>query len=208
MSGLLMLEIFDLLQPGLRFLFCFVRAAEIFSFLGENFVTARNFLDHRRSSEPAKRVAEHSREEHRGATACGESGYSTMHIPEKPHADFVRENSVGDVLVRRRFEGDLLRALRKIVGRRDGENIFVAAHQQQPFEQASTLIVQKIFVPAIFHQFWNQHYELAVRMLFGQRQDVLNNRNDNKAVRRREDLELGWLATDLAKRADDVALPI
>src|SRR5271154_38775 len=45
-------------------------------------------------------------------------------------------------------------------------------------------------------------------MLLGQRENVLNNWNDNEAIRRREDLELGRFATDLAKSADYVALPI
>src|SRR5438045_9509531 len=44
-----------------------------------------------------------------------------------------------------------------VVWRADGENALVAADQERPFKEACTLIVQEIFVPAIFDQFGNDN---------------------------------------------------
>jgi hypothetical protein len=48
--ALFVFEEFDLLQSFFAFFFGFVRPAEIFALFGENFVAARDFLDHKLAS--------------------------------------------------------------------------------------------------------------------------------------------------------------
>lgn len=55
-----MLEVFDLLQAFCGFFFCFVRAAEIFTFLRNYFVALCNFLDH--SASWSEVISSHSME--------------------------------------------------------------------------------------------------------------------------------------------------
>ncbi len=69
-----------------------------------------------------------------------------------------------------------------VVWRADGENALVAADQERPFKEACTLIVQEIFVPAIFDQFGNDDNNMTSGVLFRELQNVLNQGNNNEAV--------------------------
>jgi len=60
---------------------------------------------------------------------------------------------------------DLFRGLvRDVVGRADRENTFVATDEESPLEEPGTLIVQEIFVPAVFDQFGDDHDDAPVGM--------------------------------------------
>ena len=39
-----------------------------------------------------------------------------------------------------------------VPGSAHGENAFIAAGEQHPFQKPATLIVEKIFIPSVFHQ--------------------------------------------------------
>src|SRR5579859_5997179 len=71
--------------------------------------------------------------------------------------------------------------LGKIIGRADREDAGIAADQERPLEQASALVVQKVFVPAIFHQFGNDHDNAPVRMLLREFENVLDDGDDDEA---------------------------
>ena len=58
---------------------------------------------------------------------------------------------------------DLFRGLLgDIVRRADCEYTIVPANEQGPFEQTGALVVEKIFIPAVFDQCGNDYYDFAV----------------------------------------------
>src|SRR5947207_995815 len=94
-----------------------------------------------------------------------------------------------------------------VVWRADGENALVAADQERPFKEACTLIVQEIFVPAIFDQFGNDDNNMTSGVLFRELENVLNQGNNNEAVGRRQCGERRRHSAGGSKRLLDVALP-
>jgi hypothetical protein len=56
LQSLLVFEEFHFAQPLFRFLLGFIRAAKVFALFGQNFVSARHFLDHPASLCFAKRT--------------------------------------------------------------------------------------------------------------------------------------------------------
>jgi len=69
-----------------------------------------------------------------------------------------------NVFVRDRFFS-FLRTHSEMVGRRQGEDAAVATYQQQPFQKPAALIVQKVFIPVVFHDLWNNDDQFAVWVL-------------------------------------------
>src|ERR1700733_3958374 len=67
-----------------------------------------------------------------------------------------------------------------VPGGAHGKDAFITAGEQYPFEKAAALIVKKVFEPAVLHQLRDHHNDAAVRMLFREVEDELNNRNDNE----------------------------
>ena len=100
---------------------------------------------------------------------------------QKPRSLFTRLN----VLRQLRFVGRA-GVFAEVVGCADGEDAFVAADLQGPFQEAAALIVQKIFVPAAFYEFGDDDHDAPLRVLFGQVQNVLKNGQYDKSVRRRQ----------------------
>lgn len=96
----------------------------------------------------------------------------------------------------------------KIVRGAHSENALVAADQKHPFQQAAALVVEEIFVPAAFHQLGNDHDDTAIGMLVGQFQNVLNDRNNNEAIRRREHQQFRRFRAGAAERSFDIPFPI
>src|SRR6267154_51372 len=94
-----------------------------------------------------------------------------------------------------------------VVWRADGENTLVAADQERPFQEACTLIVQEILVPAIFDQFGNDDHNLTIGVLFRELENVLHQGNDDEAVGRRQRGERRRHDPGGLKRLLDVAFP-
>lgn len=74
----------------------------------------------------------------------------------------------------------------EIVGRVEGEDALVAFDEEEPFEEAAALVVEEIFVPAAFGEFGNDNEDAAIGLLGGKLKDVLDDRDDDEAVWRRE----------------------
>src|SRR4029077_11230751 len=55
-----------------------------------------------------------------------------------------------------------------VVGCADGENALVATDEERPFEEPGALVVQEIFVPAIFDQLGNDDDDAPVGMVLGE----------------------------------------
>src|SRR5579872_7300108 len=70
-----------------------------------------------------------------------------------------------------------------------GKYPFIAASEKNPFEKPPPLIVEKIFVPFVLHQFGDDHDNVAAGMLFGKIEDELNDGNDDEAIRGGQDVE-------------------
>src|ERR1700733_582571 len=85
---------------------------------------------------------------------------------------------------------------------------FVAARQKHPFQKASSLIVEEIFVPPVFHQLWNDDNNIAPRILLRKIEDELHHWNDDEAIRRRQNVKLRRLSAFCAERLHHVLLPI
>src|SRR5438045_9399340 len=73
-----------------------------------------------------------------------------------------------------------------VVWRADGENALVAADQERPFKEACTVIVQEMFVPAIFDEIGSDDNNVPSGVLIRELQNVLNKVNKNEAVGRRQ----------------------
>lgn len=61
----------------------------------------------------------------------------------------------------------LLVAAGEVVGRGEREDAVVPVGEEHPFEEAATLVVQKIFVPMAFDEFGNYHHDAAIGLLGG-----------------------------------------
>ena len=104
--------------------------------------------------------------------------------------------------------GGLLEFVGEIAGGRDGEDAFVALSEEGPFQEAAALVVEKIFVPVVFDEGGDDDDDTALRILCGKIEYVLNKRDDDEAVRRREDRECGRSLAGGVKWGFDVALPV
>src|SRR5208283_4099213 len=51
-----------------------------------------------------------------------------------------------------------------IPGRTHGEDAFIAAGQEHPFQKPGALVVEKVFVPLVLHQFGYDHDDVASGM--------------------------------------------
>jgi hypothetical protein len=69
-----------------------------------------------------------------------------------------------------------------IPGRAHREDSFIAAGEKHPFQKPATLIVEKVFVPFVLHEFRYDHDNAASRMLFGEIKNELNDGNDDEAI--------------------------
>ena len=77
----------------------------------------------------------------------------------------------------------------EIVGGVEGEDALIAFYQQEPFEQAAALIVEEIFVPLAFGEFGDDDDDAALGLFGGELKNVLNDRHDHEAIRRRKSNE-------------------
>jgi hypothetical protein len=55
----------------------------------------------------------------------------------------------------------------EIVGGVQGEDALVAFDEKEPFEEAAALVVEEIFVPAAFGEFWDYDEDAAIGLLRG-----------------------------------------
>ena len=67
-----------------------------------------------------------------------------------------------------------LSAFAYVPGRADGKDALVAMDQQHPFEKPAALIMEEIFIPAVFHELGNDYHNAAIRTLFGKMDDELH----------------------------------
>ena len=72
----------------------------------------------------------------------------------------------------------------EVVRRVEREDALVAFDKEKPLEQATALIVQKIFVPLAFGEFGDDHDDATLGLFRGELKNVLNDRHDHKAIRR------------------------
>jgi hypothetical protein len=66
-----------------------------------------------------------------------------------------------------------------VVGRADGENALVAADQKRPFQEPGALVVQEVFIPAIFDKLGNHDDNAPIGVLFRELENVLNQGNND-----------------------------
>jgi hypothetical protein len=96
----------------------------------------------------------------------------------------------------------------KVAGRGERENALVALRKERPLKQTTALVVEKVFVPAIFNERGYDHHDPPLRTLCGKFESVLDERDDDETVGRREDGEVGWILTGFAEGSFDVTMPI
>ena len=84
----------------------------------------------------------------------------------------------------------------------------IAFYEQKPFEQAPALVVEEILVPLSFGELGNDDDDSAIRLLSCELKDVLDDWNDDKAIRRRKADEVGRRVAGGFKRFDDEAIPL
>src|SRR5208283_2202834 len=104
--------------------------------------------------------------------------------------------------------GKLLLSFADVPGGADGKDALIALHEEQPFQQAATLIVEEVLKPAVFDKFRYDDDDFAIGMLPGEIEDELNDGNNDEAIRRRQDLELRRFLAGGAEGLLDVALPV
>src|SRR5580700_4057814 len=80
------------------------------------------------------------------------------------------------------------------------EDAFIAPHQKHPFEQPPALIVQKVFIPFVLHQFRYDHDNAAIGIFLRKIENKFNNGNDYKAVGGRQEMKLRWFLAFRAER--------
>src|SRR6266436_800775 len=95
-----------------------------------------------------------------------------------------------------------------VPGSRHGKDVLVAVDQQQPFQKTPALIVQKVFIPAVLHELGYDHNNAAIRVLFRKIEYELNDRDDDEAVRRRQEFQPWRLLTGSAESLHNIALPV
>src|SRR5580698_8344171 len=78
------------------------------------------------------------------------------------------------------------RVMTEIVGRVERVDALVAFDEQEPFEQAAALVVQKILVPPSFGEFGNDDDDAAIGVFGGELENVLNDGDDHEAIWRRD----------------------
>ena len=114
----------------------------------------------------------------------------------------------GGVGVGRRDGGAMVGGMMaEVVGGVEREDALVAFYEEEPFEEAAALVVEKIFVPAAFGEFGDDDDDAAVRLLGGKLKNVLNDGNDDKAIRRRKADEFWRRIAGGFERFDDEAIP-
>ena len=69
-----------------------------------------------------------------------------------------------------------------IPGRTHREDALIAAGEEYPFQKPATLIVEEEFIPFVFYDLGYDHDDAAIRMLFREVENELNNGNDYEAV--------------------------
>src|ERR1700687_2956785 len=94
-----------------------------------------------------------------------------------------------------------------VPGRTHGKDALIALDKQHPFQKPAALIVEKVFIPSVFHELGYDHDDAAIRMLFGKVENELNEGNDDEAVRRRQDLQFRRLLACRAEGLLNVASP-
>src|SRR3984893_14679015 len=95
----------------------------------------------------------------------------------------------------------------EIVGRRKREDALVSVHHQHPFQQAAALVVEKIFIPAAFHQFGDHHHDASIGMLHRKIENGLNQRSDHEAIGRSERHQFWQRITRSAEWSQHIAFP-
>src|ERR1019366_9406780 len=94
-----------------------------------------------------------------------------------------------------------------VPGRTHGEDAFIATGEKHPFQQMGTLIVEQVFVPFVLDELRYDHDDIASRMFFRKIENELHDGNNDEAVRRRQNMELGRLLAGRAERLLNVAFP-
>ena len=69
-----------------------------------------------------------------------------------------------------------------VPGGADGEDALIALHKEQPLQKPAALIVEKVFVPAVFNELRDDDDDVALGMLFREIENELNDGNDDEAV--------------------------
>src|ERR1700751_1784801 len=90
----------------------------------------------------------------------------------------------------------------------EGGNALVALREERPLEQPAALVMQKIFIPAIFDERGDDDDDRALRMFCGESKNVLGERDDHETIGRRKNRESGGILAGVAKRSFDVAPPL
>jgi hypothetical protein len=73
-------------------------------------------------------------------------------------------------------------SLPDVPGRTHREDAFVAAGEKHPFQKPTTLIVEEVFVPFVFHELGYNQNNATIGMLFRKVENELNDGNDDEAV--------------------------
>src|SRR5271157_150014 len=89
-----------------------------------------------------------------------------------------------------------------------GEDVFIAAGEQHPFQKPGSLIVEEVFVPFVLHELRYDHDDIASGMFFREIENELNDGNDDEAVGGRQGMKLGRLLACLPERPLDVVFPV
>ena len=87
------------------------------------------------------------------------------------------------------------------------EDAFVAAGEQHPFQKPSALIVEEVLIPFVFHQLGDDHDDSASGILVRSVENELNDGNNDEAVGRRQEMELGRFLACGAEGSLHVVLP-
>src|ERR1022692_3609752 len=88
------------------------------------------------------------------------------------------------------------------------EDPLIPAREKHPFQHAPSLIVKKIFVPFVFHQFRYDPDNAAIGMFLRKVENKLDEGNDHEAVRRRQDVQPGWLLASRLEGLLDILFPV
>jgi len=100
------------------------------------------------------------------------------------------------------------RVIGNIAWRGESGNALIALGEEGPLEQAAALVMQKIFIPAIFDERGDDDDDRALRMFCGESKNVLDERDDHETIGRRKNRESGGILAGVAKRSFDVASPL
>ena len=95
----------------------------------------------------------------------------------------------------------------EIPGDVDDDDPLVAAQQEQQLEKLSALVVERGLPPVFDNQLRHENGDLTVRMSAFELQDVVEQRSEHEAIRRRQEDELRNSSATLCDGSDDIALP-